>query len=154
MQDLYEKELRIKQLRLILCVMFVIFLFMFVYTLYFVVDYNKEYGFFKKTTAEVVEHKKIENYTYDVINYSVDGNEYVITTEYFSKNEIGDKIKIYYDVNNPIGIIYSLDSRRIVLPIIASLFFCVYVALLVVYILMRKSLTRQIKTVSFNNLIN
>ncbi len=137
-----EKELRLNQLRLIVIVMTLIFAFMMVYTIYFLVDYKDKYGFFKKATAEVVEHQELNGKEYDLISYFVDGNEFRITTEYETKNDIGDTITIYYDINNPLGIVYSLDSRRIWLPILTTVFASANIGLCVMYILIRKGIIK------------
>ena len=142
-----EKELRLGQLRLIVIVMTLIFLFMAVYTTYFMIDYNEKYDFFEKTTAEVIEHQVIDGEEYDLLSYKVNGNEFRITTEYASKNDIGDTITIYYDINNPLGIVYSLDSRRIWLPVLTSIFASANIALVVVYILIRKGVLAKKKVV-------
>ena len=94
-----EKELRLNQLKLIVLVTTLIFAFMLVYTIYWLVDYNKQYGFFEKTIAKVVEHQEIDGADYDLLSFVVDGNEYRVTTEYESKNDIGDKVKVFYDKN-------------------------------------------------------
>lgn len=135
-----EKELRLNQLRLIVIVMSLIFAFMLVYTCYFIIDYKDKYGFFEKATAEVIEHQEINGKEYDLLSYKVDGNEFRITTEYESKNNIGEKITIYYDTNNPLGVVYSLDSRRVLLPILTSVFAVANIALIVMYILIRKGI--------------
>ena len=53
------------------------------------------------TGESIPVHKEINDKTYDVISFSVDGNEFRIVSDYESKNEIGDEITIYYDENNP-----------------------------------------------------
>lgn len=135
MQDI-ERELRIKQLRLLLIVLLVIFVAMLSYTIFWCTSYNRNYGFFEKTTAEVIEHVEIKDEYYDVLEYTVDGNIFHKTTSYPSKNNIGDVITIYYDTNNPIGVIYSLDNKRIILPVISAIFGVGVVALIVVYFLL------------------
>ena len=134
-----EKELRLNQLRLIVIVATIIFAFMLVYTIYWLTDYKKEYGFFQKGEAVVVEHQEIDGKTYDLLSYEVNDNEFRITTEYESKNDIGDTVTIYYDEGYPLGVVYSLDSRRIVLPILSAVFGVVNVSLVAVYFLIRKS---------------
>ncbi len=134
---------------MIVILMLLVFVFMLVYTIYFVVDYNKEYGFFESATATVIDHQEIEGKTYDLLSYNVDGNEFRITTEYESKNDIGDTITIYYDQDYPLGVIYELDSRRIWLPVITSIFGVGTAALVVVYFVFKKgdgkSLSKKIK---------
>lgn len=133
-----EKELRLNQLRLIVIVSTLIFAFMLVYTIYWIIDYNREYGFFDKKEAVVIEHQEIDGKTYDLLSYIVDNNEFRITTEYESKNNVGDKVTIYYDENYPLGVVYSLDNRRIVLPVLSSIFGVANVSLIVLYFLIRK----------------
>lgn len=143
-----EKELRLNQLKLIVLVVTLIFAFMLIYTIYWLVDYNKQYGFFEKTTAVVVEHQEIDGKKYDLLSFDVDGNEYRVTTKYESKNDIGDRVKIFYDKNYPVGVIYSLDSRRVWLPILSSIFGMANVGLIVVYILVRKDVIKPTKSKS------
>jgi len=135
MQIETERDLRINQLRLIVFVMLTIFIVILAYTTYWLIDYNKKFGFFVKTDAVVIDHEEIEGIKYDVLNYKIDGIEYKVTADVKSSNDVGDQIVIYYDEENPLGIIYSLDNRRIILPILAGLFGVVAISLLVVYIL-------------------
>jgi len=134
-----ERDLRIKQLRLIVFVILVIFVVMLVYTIYWLIDYNKHFGFFVKTDAKVIEHADIEGVQYDVLSYKINGIEYKVTSDIKSTNDVGDEITIYYDKDNPLGIIYSLDGRRIALPIIACCFGIVSIALVVVYVLIDRA---------------
>ena len=134
-----EKDLRINQLKLISILFLVVFVFMLVYTIYFMIDYNKHYGFFIKTNAEVIEHKEIDNKIYDVLSFEIDNNVYKVTTDYVSKNDVGDVVTIYYDETNPLGIVYSLDNRRIVLPILTTSFGVLSIGLFVVYLLIYRS---------------
>ena len=135
MQFETEKDLRIKQLRLIVVVMLVLFAVIMAYTIYWLIDYKDKYGFFEKTEAVVVDQVTSEGITYDVLNYKVDGVEYNVTSNIKSENQVGDQIKVYYDEKIPLSIIYSLDSRRIILPIIACCFGVVSISLMVVYII-------------------
>jgi hypothetical protein len=139
MQVETEKDLRIKQLRLIVFVMIVIFIAILSYTIYWLSSYNKHYGFFKETSAEVVDRVDMDGSMYDVLYYSIDGIEYKVTSDIVTDNEVGDEIKIYYDKDNPLGIIYSLDNKRIILPIITVCFGLFCVALIVIYILIYKA---------------
>ncbi len=135
-----EKELRLNQLKLIVIVMTLIFAFMLVYTVYFLIDYRDKYGFFEKITAEIIEHQEIDGKEYDLLSYKIDGNEFRITTEYESKNEVGDTITIYYDTNNPLGVVYALDSRRIWMPVLTTIFALTNVGLIVIYILIKRGI--------------
>ena len=134
-----ERELRIKQLRLIVSIMIIIFLFILVYTIVWSIEFNKTFGDFKRAKATVYEQKEIEGQAHDVLKYIVKGNEFYLTTEEVSKNEIGDTIIIYYDSTNPLSIVYKLDNRRIILPIITVVFGCVCVGLVVTYVLIIRS---------------
>jgi hypothetical protein len=134
MQIETEKDLRIKQLRLIVCVVLVIFLIITVYTIYWMIDYNNRYGFYEEVRAEVVEQKRLDGVTYDVLYYTIDGNDYKITSDIKSQNNIGDIITIYCDENNPLGIIYSLDNRKTTLIILDICFGVFSVGLLITYI--------------------
>lgn len=140
MQGETEQQLRLGQLRLIVSLMIGIFVVITSYTIYWLVEYNKKYGFFVKTNAEVVEQIEEDGIVRDVLQYKVNGIEYRVTAEYVSDNQLGDVVKIYYDKNNHLGIVYSLDSKRIILPVLAGLFGAVCVALIVVYIQIKKSI--------------
>ena len=144
MQDI-ERELRLKQLRLILIIMLVIFVAMLSYTIYWCADYKNKYGFFVETQAKVTEHVEIANDMYDVLEYDVKGVTFKKTTTYFSKNKVGDVITIYYDKNNPTGVIYSLDNNRIILPTISLAFGVVVTALIVLYFLLIVGDKKKIK---------
>lgn len=127
------KELRKKQVQLILIILAFLSILFISYTVYWEIDYNKKYGYFKSINAEVVDHNVIDELEYDVLEYDVGGITYLHTTSYISKNHIEDKITIYYDANNPNGVIYSLDSRRIVLPILSALFLLASIGVYVFY---------------------
>lgn len=145
MQGETEQELRLYQLKLIVIIMVIVFVALLSYTIYWSIDYNKKYNFFVKTDAVVVEQIDKDGITKDVLKYDVNGVEYRINADYHSKNEIGDTVVLYYDKHNPIGVIYSLDSNRIVLPIITGLFGVTCSALIVVYFLISKSLIKYKK---------
>lgn len=132
MQD-EERYARKSQYKLLLTLLTVVFLIIAGYTIFWEVRYLIKYNHFQGVEAEVIEHEIDGENTYDVITYSVDGVEYETTTKYQSKNEIGDKIIVYYDTNSPIGVIYSLDYRRYVLPIISILVGGVYLYFLILY---------------------
>ena len=128
-----EKEVRRRQSKLLLTIMTLLFLGILGYTIIWQINYYTKYNHFEKVTAEVVDHEIDGEVVYDVLQYNVDGVEYRKITSYISKNEIGDKITIYYDINSPIGVIYSLDYRRYVLPIISAMFGAVCVAFYIIY---------------------
>ena len=145
-----EQQLRINQLRMIVVIMVVLFVTILGYTIYWSIDYNRKYNFFRKAEAEVVSHIDEEGVIRDVLMFKVDGIEYRVTASYESKNDIGDNVVIYYDKNNPIGIIYSLDNKRIIFPVLSGLFGTGCVALIVVYIYIargyKKTLLKRSKT--------
>lgn len=123
MQELADiKELKKKQYLMYIVIMLVLFVVMLTYTVVWCFDYNKRYGFFVKTEAVVVEHVTESGKLYDVLEYDVDGVVLLNKTSYISQNNIGDKITIYYDENNPSGFVTKLDGRRIALPIITSIY--------------------------------
>ena len=128
-----EKEVRRKQYKLLLTIMTILFLGILCYTIIWQINYYTKYNHFEKVSAQVVEHEIIGEEVYDVLQYNVDGVEYRKTTSYISKNEIGDKVTIYYDTNSPIGVIYSLDYRRYALPIISAMIGAVCLAFYVIY---------------------
>ena len=139
MQIETEKDLRINQLRLIVFVLVAIFVAITTYTVYWLINYNKHFGFFQEVTAEVVDRVDMEGKTYDVLHYVVNDIEYKVTADVVSDNEKGDIITIYYDENNPLGIIYSLDNKRFILPIFSAVFGVLCVVLVVVYILIYRA---------------
>ncbi len=132
MQDL-EKTSRKSQYRLMIGIVFVFFLMVFGYTVFWEIRYYTKYNHFQKVEAVVVSQEVEDGKTYDVLKYIVDGNEYQKLTDYESKNNIGDKVIVYYDINSPIGVIYSLDYRRYALPIITIMFFAVWLSLYIIY---------------------
>ena len=134
-----ERELRLQQLRLVVCVMFVLFAFMLAYTIYWVIDYRAKFENCGKTIATVTSHKEKEGISYDVFEYKVDGHEYIITSDIPSMYDVGEEVSIYYEKESPICLVYDIDNRQIILPIITSAFGCVCVGLGVVYILIKKS---------------
>ena len=127
--------MRIRQLGLVVGLAFVIFLFILIYTIQWIVEYDKNLEEFIPIEAEIVEHKEIDGHMYDVMQFIVDGNEYNITSEYPSEYEIGETVRIYYHKDNVFGIVSRLDARRETLPIVAICFGVVCVGLLVVYII-------------------
>ena len=132
---LSEKQMRIKQFGLVVGLSFVVFLFMLIYTIQWVIEYDNKLNEFVATDAEIVSHKEIEGINYDVMQFFVDGNEYNITSEYPSESEIGEIVKIYYHKDNVFGIVSRLDNRRTVLPILAISFGCVCVGLFSIYLI-------------------
>ena len=140
--EVSERQLRLNQLRLIVGLMAIIFLFMLVYTIIWIVDFNKHYKQFNKTDAEVIEHKEVDNVLRDVVKYKVKGNEYILTIEEESREDVGKIITIYYDKSNPLSVVKELDNRRIILPIITTVFGCVCTGLIVVYFVIYKSYSK------------
>lgn len=129
----FEREQKKKQYRLLLAILLLIFLVVLGYTIYWEVRYYTYYNHFEKTTAEVVGHEIKSGQKRDVLQYYVNGSDYKSTTPYESKNEIGDKIIVYFDVDNPMGIIFSRDYRRYVLPILSAMFGAVFVCFCFLY---------------------
>ena len=127
------KDLRKKQVELILLVLAFLSLIFISYTIYWERDYNKKFGYFEKIEAEVVNHNVVEGVEYDVLEYEVDSIIYHHVTSYKSKNHIEDKITIYYDKFEPAGVIYSLDIKRVLLPIISSLFVIFSIGVFIFY---------------------
>lgn len=127
------KDLRKKQVRLIIIVLAFLSVVFIGFTIYWEIDYKKKFGYFSKVKAEVVDHAVVDNIEYDVLEYDVGENTYRHTTSYKSKNHIEDVITIYYDKNNPTGVIYKLDGKRISLPIISSLFMMTSIGVYVFY---------------------
>lgn len=132
MQDL-EKTSRKSQYRLMISIVFVFFLMVLGYTIFWEIRYYTKYNHFQKVEAVVVSQEVEDGKTYDVLKYIVDGDEYQKVTDYESKNNIGDKVIVYYDINSPVGVIYSLDYRRYALPIITIMFFAVWLSLYIIY---------------------
>lgn len=134
MQGINEKDIRKNQYKLYLIVFAIVVCFLIIYTIIWEINYYRDYGYFKKTSAEVVDHEKDGELLYDIIVYEVNNVYYKKTTSYISKNEINDIITIYYDENNPIGVIYNLDYRRIVLPLLCGGLVIILTTLSIMYI--------------------
>jgi len=126
-------DIRKGQFKLLLFLLSAIFLIMLVITIIFEINYYNKYGFFKRTTAEVTAHEEIDGVLHDVLEYDAFGVTYIITAERESQNNVGDKFTIYFDENNPIGIIYSLDYRRVMLPTITLIVQFIDVVLILYY---------------------
>lgn len=132
---LSEKQMKIRQFGLVVGLTFVVFIFILIYTIQWVVEYDKKLSEFVKTDATIISHKEIEGIKYDVMQFFVDGNEYNITSEFPSEHSVGQIIKIYYHKDNVLGIVSKLDNRRIVLPILAISFGVVCLGLFSVYMI-------------------
>lgn len=143
MQGNSEREIRKKQYRLYIIILAFLCVVICAYTIVWEVSYYHKYGFFKETEAVVIDHEIDGNLTYDVLSYTVDNVEFQKTTAYLSKNEVGDTIKIFYDSTNPIGVIYKLDSTRILLPIISVLLLLVLTGFTILYCITFKRNTMQ-----------
>ena len=138
-----EKDLRINQLRLIVFVMIALSIIMSIFTVSWLIGYNKLYGEYSSIQAEIVDQKLIEGINYDVYQYTIGNNTYKVTADWKSDNEIGDTVKLYYDDHNHLNIVSALDSRRLILPIVSSVFMVICIALVVVYIWIRYSHRRE-----------
>lgn len=135
-----DNDLRKNQYKLLIAILMIVFLSIVGYTVYWEINYYSKYNHFKKVTAEVVAYEVDGDKKYDVLEYVVNSSYYQNITSYESKNKIGDKISIYYDTNNPLGVIYSRDYRRYVLPIICVLLGVVCSSFVVIY---KKSFPKQ-----------
>ncbi len=134
MQDLVDiRELKKKQYLMYIIIMLVLFVVMLTYTIIWCFDYEKRYGFFVKTEAVVVGHSTDAGKLYDVLEYTVDDVVLLNTTSYLSRNNVGDKVTIYYDENNPSGFVTKLDGRRVALPIITSVYGIASMVLTIMY---------------------
>ncbi len=138
-------ELKKKQYLLYIIILLVLLVAMLTYTLVFCISHNKEYSFFKGVEAEVISHDTIDGVVYDVVEYSVDGVVYRNTTSVISKNDIGDIVTIYYDENNPIGIVTKLDSKRWILPTITLIYGVATASLTVLYFVNYYGKTNKLK---------
>ncbi len=135
-----DNDLRKNQYKLLIAILMIVFLSIVGYTVYWEINYYSKYNHFKKVTAEVVAYEVDGDKKYDVLEYVVNSSYYQNITSYESKNKIGDKISIYYDTNNPLGVIYSRDYRRYVLPIICVLLGTVCSSFVLIY---KKSFPKQ-----------
>ena len=135
-----DNDLRKNQYKLLIAILMIVFLSIVGYTVYWEINYYSKYNHFKKVTAEVVAYEVDGDKKYDVLEYVVNSSYYQNITSYESKNKIGDKISIYYDTNNPLGVIYSRDYRRYVLPIICVLLGAVCSSFVLIY---KKSFPKQ-----------
>lgn len=135
-----DNDLRKNQYKLLIAILMIVFLSIVGYTVYWEINYYSKYNHFKKVTAEVVAYEVNGDKKYDVLEYVVNSSYYQNITSYESKNKIGDKISIYYDTNNPLGVIYSRDYRRYVLPIICVLLGAVCSSFVLIY---KKSFPKQ-----------
>ena len=142
MQD-EVRALRIKQLRLIVVVMFVILIAMVGYTIFWTVNYNTLLKDYEYIEAEVVEHREDSGKPRDVFYYKIDLIEYNVVSDNESKYEIGDKVRICYDKNNPLYIISDFDNKRIVLPVLCGIFGVSTIGLLIVYIVIYVSFKKS-----------
>lgn len=131
-----EQELRLGQLRMLVIVMVILFTVLLGYTIFWSINYNRQYGFFEKTTAEVVSQEVVDGKKRDTIKYYIGDVEYRLVADYSENRQIGDKLTIFYDKGNPFGVVYKLDNKRIILPILTGVFGAGCVVLVVLYILL------------------
>ena len=144
MKDLTYNDLKNRQRLILLICSIVVFLVVAIYTIIWEINYYSKYGYFTKATAVVVDYVEIEGKTYDVFEYEVKKDVFSRThSDWESKYDIGDEFTIYFDENNPIGIIYNRDAKRIILPIISGVMLLVNIGLLVLYIDKIKNSTMQ-----------
>lgn len=132
MDEFLERK---RQFKLILMLLIGICIAMTMLTIIWEVNYFKTYGFFSKTNAEVVD-QQIDNNgnVFDILKYNVDGIDYIVKSDKISENKIGDKYKVYYDTNNPIGLIYNLNYKVYMLPIVTMLFSIITILLGLFYL--------------------
>lgn len=139
-----EKALRINQLRLIVIISCVIFVVMLAYTINWINEYNKNFENFVATKAVVVAHKEIKGKVYDVLQYNIDSNEHNVTSEYTSRNDIGDEVTIYYHKDNVLATVCEIDNRTIILPLISTIFGVTSGALLIVYVVIDRNYKKEL----------
>lgn len=159
--DTDERELRLGQLRLIVIIMIAIFVAILSYTIWWSCDYNEKYGFFKKCTAEVVKRTEDDEGTVQniLMYYDENGVEYRLTVDN-ADYDICDKVTIYYDRNNPLGIVYRLDSKRIWLPILTALFGLGCITLTIVFVMLQSNVynkkhnKNKQKTIPSNDIVH
>ena len=146
MKNIVEQEIDFKRnrYRILLILTGLMFVVMLFFTIIYFVDYNKKYGYFEKIVATVVEYETVEGKECAVIEYKIKNQEYQKTTN-FDDLEIGDEITIFYDTNNPVGVIYSRDARYYALPIITIIFGLVDIGLVVLYILHYREVDKKKK---------
>lgn len=130
-EDKYKK----KYYGIYLILLTALVLSMIIYSIVWLVDYNRNYGFFVRTKAEVVGTEIPENSGRIVkeLEYFADGAIYRIAIEDQDKYDIGDKFSVFYDENNPIGIIYNRDVRYYLLPIATILLLIIDIGFAVIY---------------------
>lgn len=111
---------------------------MTMYTIFWCVNFHKEYGTFKETTAKCVEildaDNEVSGYAleyYDSENYVTIKNK---STDLANKNTVNTTFKVYYDTENPSSVVKSLSVGRILLPILTSVFGVALVVLIILYI--------------------
>lgn len=129
-----EKEARRGQYKLLLTILALIFVTITAYTIFWEIRYHQKYNYFQRVEAEVSGFDTDDNGDqYAIINYYVNDNKYEKNTDIFLDKKVGDKILVYYDINDPYGVIYSLDYRRYLLPIISGVLGGVFVVFLIMY---------------------
>ena len=133
MKTFDEIDYKRNQYKLLLSISVLVFLVILLFTIFYFVDYNNNYGYFKAVTAEVVEYEVNDGKNYAVIEYVVGDTTYQKTTHY-TNMKIGKKTKIFYDENNPVGIIYDRDFKYYLLPTMTILFAGADITLIIFYI--------------------
>ncbi len=129
-----EKEARRGQYKLLLIILSLIFITITAYTIFWEIRYHQKYNYFQRVEAEVSGFDTDDNGDkYAIILYYVNDNKYEKNTDIFLDKKAGDKIFVYYDENDPYGVIYSLDYRRYLLPVISGVLGGVLVVFLIMY---------------------
>ena len=128
-------EIRKSQHKLIVFSLLTIFILFLGYTIIWEYQYFSKYGNFIRSKATVIEHYEEDGKIYDKYSYLVDGNKEVNKVSSFeSKYDIGDRFYVYYDKNHEVEVIYKVDKKRWILPILTAIFGWASIELLGIYI--------------------
>lgn len=131
-------ELKKRQYRLYLFILLTLLVVMMAYTVFWFINFNNTYGTFEKTLAKGVELYDLDDEVYDyALEYYDSVNNVTIqntSTDLASEKNVGKEFAIYYDTENPSAVVENLDTGRILLPIITSVFGVASVLLTIIYI--------------------
>lgn len=145
-------ELKKKQYGLYVYILLVLFFVMAIYTIFWCVSFNNDYGSFEEATATCIELKDGDDDVYGyALEYYDSVNNVMInntSTDLANKNTVGKSFSVYYDTENPSSVVQSLSVGRILLPILTSVFGVAFVCLVVLYLLTFK---RKHSTMQTNN---
>ena len=101
------------------CVLTMIGIFIIAFSTYLLISNNKKIANFKETQAEIVNITLISNNKSSIhnvyVNYVVDEISYsnIQLDDYSPNMNIGDTIKIYYNINDPLEIASTKPSSLI-----------------------------------------